>query len=42
MSPEDHQMIRDLVSHKGHANMLLLRAIRNHPAAAADAEMPSR
>jgi uncharacterized damage-inducible protein DinB len=33
------QMIRDLVAHKGHANRLLLEAIRTHPDAAADAEI---
>lgn len=33
------QMICDLVAHKGHANGLLLEAIRRHPDAAADAEI---
>jgi uncharacterized damage-inducible protein DinB len=33
------QMIRDLVAHKGDANARLQNAIRQHPAAAADAEI---
>ena len=33
------QMIRDLVVHKGHANALLLEAIRTHPVAARDPEI---
>jgi uncharacterized damage-inducible protein DinB len=33
------QMIRDLVAHKAHANTLLLNAVREHPAAASDAEI---
>ena len=32
-------MIRDLVAHKGHANMLILNAIRDPPNAAADPEI---
>ena len=32
-------MSRDLIAHKGHADTLLLDAIRKHPAAAADAEI---
>lgn len=33
------QMIRDLIAHKGHANTLMLDAIRHHPSAAADPEI---
>ena len=33
------EMIRDLVTHKGYANTLLLEAIRQHPSAACDAEI---
>ena len=33
------EMIRDLVTHKGYANTLLLEAIRQHPSAAGDAEI---
>jgi uncharacterized damage-inducible protein DinB len=33
------EMSRDLIAHKGHADTLLLDAIRKHPAAAADAEI---
>ena len=32
-------MLRDLVAHKGHADAALLKAIRSHPAAAADPEL---
>lgn len=32
-------MIRDLVAHKGHANTLILDAVRSHPNAAADPEI---
>ena len=33
------QMIRDLMAHKAHANTAMLMAIREHPDAAADAEL---
>jgi uncharacterized damage-inducible protein DinB len=32
-------LLRDLVEHKGHANALLLRAVREHAGAAADPEL---
>ena len=33
------EMLRDLVAHKGHANAVLLTAIRQHPTAASDSEV---
>jgi uncharacterized damage-inducible protein DinB len=33
------EMLRDLIDHKGHANAVLLTAIRQHPAAASDPDL---